>query len=437
MRSTWKVLGAAASLVLVPQMVAADTTIEEQMELIQQRMSQLEDQLQATNDDLQAANTRVEEQQAVLDDAGIGEDGAVSALSSFLTETDFYGWVNTSYTQGFRGDSGSALGQNFPPLFFHQDNMGFAVNQVWFGMDHASTEESRAGFHVDMLFGKDANLAGRGNFFDFDGDGVVDPGEIFGTSDNSFELFTAYVTYLAPIGNGIEFQGGKLPTLNGAEVVNTTQNFNITRGLVWGLQPVNTTGLLVKTDLGAGFSTTMGVLNDVYVPGADGNLDKSFTGQVAWSNDMFGAAVTGNWGYSGSSTTMNRALVDAVLTADPLDNLSLWLNYDWVGNFDDFGPTAQTHGIALAGRYGITDATGVAVRGEYVYLNDASGALLGADDGWSVTGTVDHHLTDDLLVRLEYRYDGNMNAIFFGANNNGIPRHKDQHVIIVDATYEF
>ena len=37
MRSTWKVLGAAASLVLLPQMVAADT-IEDQMKLMQQRM---------------------------------------------------------------------------------------------------------------------------------------------------------------------------------------------------------------------------------------------------------------------------------------------------------------------------------------------------------------------------------------------------------------
>ena len=68
MRSTWKVLGAAASLVLVPQMVAADT-IEEKMEMMQQRMSQLEDQLQATNDDLSAANTRVEHQAQAMDDA--------------------------------------------------------------------------------------------------------------------------------------------------------------------------------------------------------------------------------------------------------------------------------------------------------------------------------------------------------------------------------
>ena len=74
MRSTWKVkvLGAAASLVLVPQLAVA-VTIEEQMELMQQRMSQLEDQLQATNDDLRAAKGQVEDQQQVLDSAGLAE----------------------------------------------------------------------------------------------------------------------------------------------------------------------------------------------------------------------------------------------------------------------------------------------------------------------------------------------------------------------------
>ena len=164
MRSTWKVLGAAASLVLVPQMVAADT-IEEQMELMQQRMSQLEDQLQATNDDLSAANTRVEHQAQVMDDAGLNEGGAVSALSSFLSDTDFYGWVNASYTQNVRNSSAANAtgGANAPPLFYRNDNMTFSVNQVWFGMDHASTEQSRAGFHIDMLFGADARFGGNGS----------------------------------------------------------------------------------------------------------------------------------------------------------------------------------------------------------------------------------------------------------------------------------
>ena len=443
MRSTWKVkvLGAAASLVLVPQLAAADS-IEDQLEMMQQRMSQLEDQLQATNDDLQAANVRVEEQQVVLEEAGIGEDGAVSALSSFLTDTDFYGWVNASYTQGLRGDSDSTLGQNTGggSFLYKQNNMGFAVNQVWFGMDHASTEESRAGFHIDMLFGTDGGNGTVGN---------ISPSFGGQSSDNSFELFTAYVSYLAPIGNGLMFQGGKLPTLIGAEVVQTNANFNITRGILWGQQPVNNVGLTVGTELGAGFSATVGVLNDSFGSGSvDNNLDKSVTAQVKWESDMVSVLTGVNWGtdnvgnaFNGfDNTGSSTGIADLIVYVNPLDSLQLYVNYDYKWNHTRGGTDApDIHGVSVAGRFGITDNTGIAARGEYLAI------MSGNPDAWSVTGTVDHRLTDNLLIRAEYRYDGNTSAVFYGANSNvsappGTPRignHKDQHVFIVDATYEF
>ena len=63
----------------------------------------------------------------------------------------------------------------------------------------------------------------------------------------------------------------------------------------------------------------------------DNNLAKSFTGQVSWSNDKFGAALSGNWGELGGDTT--GSIMDLVLSADPTDSLSLWLNFDWV-NYD-------------------------------------------------------------------------------------------------------
>ena len=212
-----------------------------------------------------------------------------------------------------------------------------------------------------MLFGRDGGVSGNDAFS-------------FGThSDNSFELFTAYVSYLAPIGNGLMFQGGKLPTLIGAEVVNTTQNMNITRGLLWGLQPVNLTGLTVGTDIGMGFSATVGVLNDAFDSGSvDNNLDKSVTGQVKWESDMVTASVGANWGtdngFGPLNTGSSTGILDAIVNVKPTDNIEIWGNYDFLWNHtrqSAGGSEPYIHGFAVAGRIGLTDSTGVAARGEY------------------------------------------------------------------------
>jgi hypothetical protein len=113
-----------------------------------------------------------------------------------------------------------------------------------------------------------------------------------GGDTNAFCVFTAYASYLAPIGpNGVELQVGKLPTMLGAEVVQTPWNFNISRGLLWGLQPVANLGAVVSADLGHGFGIALGVIdNPLGLEDPDNNIAKSFTGQVSWSNDKFGAA---------------------------------------------------------------------------------------------------------------------------------------------------
>ncbi|MFP6565461.1 MAG: hypothetical protein VCC68_13375, partial [Myxococcota bacterium] len=186
MRSTLKgtILGAAAAGLLFAPLASA-SQVEDQLQSMQDRMSQMEEQLQATHDDLRAANERADHQATVIRDAGLEDErSATSALSSFLSDTEFYGWVNSSYTLNthLKGGSGKIGGQNSavngptagPPVFIgngnvasspmHGDNMTFQVNQAWIGMDNAATADSRAGFHMDLLFGSDANAGGLNGF---------------------------------------------------------------------------------------------------------------------------------------------------------------------------------------------------------------------------------------------------------------------------------
>jgi hypothetical protein len=77
-------------------------------------------------------------------------------------------------------------------------------------------------------------------------------------------------------------------------------------------------------------------------------------------------------------------------------------------------------GLSLAGRYGITERTGIALRAEYVEdqdgffgfsqagINDAAGlgVVVPAEVRiFGITATLDHLLTDHLMVRAEARWD--------------------------------
>ena len=60
--------------------------------------------------------------------------------------------------------------------------------------------------------------------------------------------------------------------------------------------------------------------------------------------------------------------------------------------------------LLLSGRYAVTERTGVALRAEYVDIDNFNGP--GSDlSVWGLTSTVDYKLTDDLTVRGEVRYD--------------------------------
>ena len=434
----------AAGLLLVPP-AAAETDIDEQLRLLQERLTQMEDQLESTNEKLTKAESRVDEQQQVMEDAGIDKkNGVRSALSSFLETTDFAGWVAASYTYNVSNNSNNGIvDQN--SHFFYPDSNTFALDQAWFEMDRPVSEDSRAGFHMDVFWGKHADvLNGNTNSTNFGGD--------------SPELFTAYVSWLAPVLNGIRIDGGKMATLLGAEVVQTNANFNITRGLVWGLQPVNYVGITASTEIVDNVSLTLGFANDVYTDtNTDGDNNKAFTGQVAYSGEKYGGALGimyGNdltvanqtvvGGSGGCCDNAKTGILDVLLTADPTDKLSLWYNFDWVWS-QDHGPSPgfQKFGNAVAARYQLMEKLGLALRGEVVQNQNRNGVKDLRQ--WSITTTVDYALTDSLQLKAEARYDDANNNNQFNSSRtpvldpggSRIPTLNEQWTLLAQAIYTF
>lgn len=480
MRSSRKTLVAALAVGLwtVPQLATADE-VQEELRLMQERMTQLEERLQATNDELENAQQRVQQQERVIEKAGLDDErSALSGLARFFETVEIGGLVAGSYNYNANDPSdtsvaasGTQTGEN-TGIFgltapHHQDHNSFQVDQVWMSMMKPSTVESRGGFGLDIVYGASADSQG-GN----------------GTTGDLPHLYQAYASYLAPIGEGWLIKAGRYETVLGAEVFRMDRNWQVTRGIVWGIQPVNHTGGLVEIPANENVSITLGVSNNG--TNIQGDTDNSVTGlgQIKWANDATTLAVNALFGgdtpHLGSALIQNGPagapgagvsgagrdsdasyMVDFVAAHDFSDEFSAWLNFDWVtqGN-DGRKGDINIYAVAAAGRLQVAENTGFSVRGEYIHgdsvLASSCLAFVGLNcvdydrydaNLWSVTGTIDHTLAENLVLKLEGRYDiGQLESqaddIFIGARdvavNGAFPvTNDDQFLALLQLLYTF
>lgn len=437
MRSNLRILVAAAAALLVAPVAMAES-VEDQLKLMNERMSQLENQLDATQDELDASKDEVDRQQEVMEKAGL-ERQAKSGLSAFYQSVEISGHLAGSWFWNFNDPSDAALesqnlsqfaegsanggfGAQFYP--FHPDHNSFSVDQLWFTLHKPGTEESRAGFMAEMVYGKTASILSAGlqractgfgddfnDLLDNDADGCR------GDSASDFNLFQAYIEYLTPFGPTLKV--GKMATWLGYESPNTTQNFNITRSSLWTLlQPINHYGVALEGDSN-GFTYGLAVVNDSSAIDPDYNNDKHVMAKLGYGTEMFSGQVAFLWGEEATNYGDNEPVgtVDLLLTADPTESFSAWFNFDY--KFSDEG-TPYAWGAALAGRYGFTEKLGFALRGEFLQLAGGSDDFGGGDDLrvvagpignsrdtdiYGVTGTLDYLITDGLTLKWEVRYD--------------------------------
>jgi len=422
----------AAGMVLAASMAAADESVQQQLRLMEQRMAEMEDRLQATSEELRTAKETVDQQQGMLSDAGLiegGDRGVRSGASSFFELVDVSGVAAASFN--YRFEDGGDNDAGGPPvndtLFRHPNADSFQFDQLWMVIDKAPTEESRGGFHAEIVYGETAQSQGGMNNVD------------------SGLLYTGYASYLAPIGNGVQIDAGKLATPLGAEVIQTNQNFNVTTGSVFGLQPVTHVGISASTEIADGFGVIFGVTNEVF---DDTNIsvdrDKAYYGQLQFGGDIWGLNVGAIVGedpgaancteVSGGGGDCNTSVFDVFASIDPTDTISAWVNFDWVRNFGDaVDGEGDAFGLATAARVAVTDTTGVSGRFEYLFFEDTFGGTTDDSEFITLTGTVDHALTDNLKVRGEVRWDHNLEddiQIFTSGED-------DQVVGLLEMYYEF
>jgi hypothetical protein len=457
MRSRWAAALSAFAMLAPSFASAGDADVERQLQQMQQRMQQMEDKLQATGDQLESANQRVDEQSQVIEKAGLAETrGSSNGLPGFLGQITVGGSVAASYLYntndpndhdlgGLGGDNSGINGRLYP---LHPDHNSFALDAVWFEVEREVNEENRGGFRFDTVYGKTGALLNVGGPNNRD----------CCRDDSAFYIHQGYVQYLAPILSGVTFKFGKFGDLFGVgtESANNAYSWNITRGNVWSLfEPIDHIGILAAIPFGdSGFNLQIAGVNGFLPDDPDRNDAKSVTGRLGWDSEKLHASVAGIWGAENTGQDGNQTgVVNGTVRFDATERLALYVNgdYAWLQESDQ-----AAWGIAAAGRFGITDRTGIALRGEYVTDIDqflgfggelnSTGTAFSRISGvniWSVTATLDHLLTDNLMVRGEVRYDrmdkdnGSNDEFFQNSSNNGFELSPDQIVLGVEAVYNF
>jgi hypothetical protein len=376
------------------------------VEGLKQKVDAQEEQLTHQGDLLEQAQDRIQ-----------SEDDTKSGLSSFVDSLVVTGHVAGSYAYNLDDPSFGATNQgasgNFLP--FHPDHNTFVVDQVWFGLGKPATKESRGGFQFDILFGNSANFLGQGTTASRRG-GV-------GDSTSDYYIAQAFIEYQAPCEacGDVNFKFGKFQTYVGSEVVQANANYNITRGNVYNLlQPLDHIGLTGTSNLGP-VELTLGLMSSggSTFSSPDNNFEKTYMASAAAGDDRLNGRVTFLYGAENAANSTflgDRAgLVDAVLNFAPADNLSMWVNSTYV--YAE-GSSQSAWGIAGAGRLAITDDLGISTRLEFAQdvpagtvagpnSGDFFGVLAGGDSSkiYSLTGTIDYALAQNLVLKGEARWD--------------------------------
>jgi len=281
---------------------------------------------------------------------------------------------------------------------FDRDANNFSVNAVKLSAQTNVDDETPVGVRADLYVGQDAKLIHSAGL---------------GESNDSFDLKQAYVNYHKGYW---DFKAGKFVTLAGAEVIESKDNWNVSRGLLFGYAiPFTHTGVrgTYATD---GWDFVLGV-NNGWDVATDNNSGKTIethvgvTGIELPSDSSLNVSWNGYFGPENANDNTQRSLSDTVLVyKTPWKPLTLMYNFDYAKD----SSLATWYGHAGYIRVDLNDDWSFSLRGEH--FNDEDGVRLGtADTKYNEgTGTLEYRATKSVTTRLEYRADHASEAVFNG-----------------------
>ncbi|MCI0485627.1 MAG: outer membrane beta-barrel protein [Blastocatellia bacterium] len=304
---------------------------------------------------------------------------------SFFQGTEISGFVDAYYGYNFNRPDGDIQLRNFDTL--HNQ---FSFNMAEIALEKQATPDDRLGFRMDLDFGPATQIVHSS-----------EPGGL----DTFNHLQQAYLSYLAPVGEGLQVDVGKFVTPHGAEVIETSGNWNYSRSLLFALAiPYYHFGVRATYPVSDKFSVS-GFLVNGWNNVVDNNDRKSYGVQVAVKPDAK-LSVTQSY-MTGPEQFGNdedyRHLWDTIVSYEVNPTLSLMTNYDY-GLDRAAGARVYWQGIAAYAR--IQANRWLAFAPRFEWYDDHDGFTTGERQSLKdFTFTSEQKISNGLITRFEYRRD--------------------------------
>ena len=323
-------------------------------------------------------------------------------IASLLGPTSLSGFVDMYY--GYNANQPATRSNGL--RFFDQQANQFGLNLVELVVDKApDAAASRTGYHIALGFGQAINAVNG-----------AEP-----TAGLGFDQYLkeAYFSYLAPVGKGLQVDLGKFVTPAGAEVIETKDNWNYSRGILFNYAiPFYHFGMRAKYTFNDKYSLTGYVVNG-WNNLVDNNTGKTYGMSLGW-NPTKKWSIAQNYmaGPEQASNSDWRQLSDTVITYTPTSKWSFMVNGDYGRGDRVAGLIRPVFWTGVAGyvKYVVNPKYTFATR--YEYYNDHDGFTTGTIQHFNgITETFEHTIAGHILTRLEYRRDmSNQPTFLKGAN---------------------
>jgi len=357
-------------------------------------------------------------------------------VGSVVSNTVLSGYVDTAAIWNF--GTGRTQVSRFSNTGENRQD-GFNLNAVALNLEKPLDEGTwAAGYKVQTMFGPDAQFL---------------PGNL----GSDLALQQAYVSLRVPVGNGIDFKVGQFNPIIGYEVTDSYANPNFSRSMAFrAIQPLGHQGVLGTYQVSDIFGISLGISNTQY--GAPGNINAKYdtetyksymAGFVLQAPENLGflagsslyAGVVGTLGGGSESGNSVGAPLGTNLQggenpinfyvggtmSTPWEALTLGAAYDYVADRQFAGSYANS----VAGYASVQVTEQFKVNGRIEYATSSGGVFSGVtgfsapasaindESFFGLTTTLDYKLWANVVSRLEFRWDTNLDGVrFFDGQKN-------------------